>query len=212
MGDASDPRQGDSAYRPIVAFDFDGTLTTKDTFVAFLRWRAGGFGYWSGVIKLMPELIGYVFHRDRGRLKAAALRTFLKGVEKTYFEDEARRFAEMRARSLLRPDAVRAWRSWQGRHARLAIVTAAPEAIAAPFARGLGAHVLIATQIQYDADGRLTGRLDGANCRGPEKVRRLKEVFGDDFRLEAAYGDTDGDKAMLAIAEEPGFRVFQGAP
>jgi phosphatidylglycerophosphatase C len=81
MGDASDPRQGDSAYRPIVAFDFDGTLTTKDTFVAFLRWRAGGFGYWSGVIKLMPELIGYVFHRDRGRLKAAALRTFLKGVE-----------------------------------------------------------------------------------------------------------------------------------
>ncbi|HKT54117.1 MAG TPA: HAD-IB family hydrolase [Caulobacteraceae bacterium] len=212
MGDVQDPRQGDSVYRPIVAFDFDGTLTTKDSFVAFLRWRAGPFRYCSGVIKMLPELIAYLAYRDRGRLKAAALRTFLKGVEKSHFEDDARRFAERRARSLLRPDAVRAWRSWQGRHARLAIVTAAPEAIAAPFARGLGAHALIATQVEYDAEGRITGRLDGPNCRGQEKVRRLKEVFGDDFRLEAAYGDTDGDKPMLAIAEERGFKVFQGAP
>ena len=43
-------------------------------------------------------------------------------------------------------------------------------------------------------------------------MRRLREAFGDDVRLEAAYGDTDGDKSMLAIAEEPGFKVFQGAP
>ena len=50
----------------------------------------------------------------------------------------------------------------------------------------------------------LTGRLERAQLPGAEKVRRLKEVFGDDFRLEAAYGDTEGDKAMLAIAEEPG--------
>ena len=58
--------------------------------------------------------------------------------------------------------------------------------------------------------GRLTGSLDGANCRGAEKVRRLREAFGEDVRLEAAYGDTGGDHEMLAIAEEQGMRVFKG--
>ncbi len=49
---------------------------------------------------------------------------------------------------------------------------------------------------------RVTGRFDGPNCRGEEKVRRLREAFGDDIRLEAAYGDTSGDRAMLALADE----------
>jgi phosphatidylglycerophosphatase C len=56
----------------------------------------------------------------------------------------------------------------------------------------------------------VTGAFAGANCRGPEKVRRLREAFGDDVRLEAAYGDTDGDKEMLALAEEQGMKVFNG--
>ena len=92
------------------------------------------------------------------------------------------------------------------------IVTACPEEIAAPFARGLGADILIGTRLEYDDEGRLTGNLAGENCRGLEKVERLKAEFGDDFRLEAAYGDTDGDREMLAMAEHPGFRVFEDAP
>ena len=52
----------------------------------------------------------------------------------------------------------------------------------------------------------------GANCRGPEKVRRLQAEFGDKVRLDAAYGDSDGDREMLAIAEEAGLKVFQGTP
>jgi phosphatidylglycerophosphatase C len=58
----------------------------------------------------------------------------------------------------------------------------------------------------------LTGRLEGRNCRGPEKVRRLKEAFGDSFALSAAYGDTDGDKEMLEAADEGFMRFFVEAP
>lgn len=127
-------------------------------------------------------------------------------------EDAARRFAERRARTLLRPDAVRAWRRWQSQSARLVIVTACPEDIVAPFARGLGADRLIGTRLDYDDSDRLTGDLDGKNCRGLEKVRRLKEAFGPDVRLEAAFGDTEGDKEMLALAEQVGYRVFEDTP
>jgi phosphatidylglycerophosphatase C len=212
MGNAVDFRQSDSIYRPIVAFDFDGTLTVRDTFTAFLAWRAGPIRYRAGLARLVPAAGRYLRDHDRGRLKAAAVRQFLAGSSRAELEDAARRFAEGRARTLLRPDAVRAWRRWQSQSARLVIVTACPEEIAAPFARGLGADSLIGTRLAYDAADRLTGGLDGDNCRGAEKVRRLRETFGADVRLEAAYGDTDGDQEMLALAEHPGYRVFEDAP
>ena len=210
MGDMGEDRQPGAAFRPLVAFDFDGTLTWKDSFLAFLAWRAGRGAYVAGLAALAPAVASYLVHRDRGRLKAAAARRFLAGATRAELERDAQRFAADHGRPLLRPDAVRAWRRWQGQGARLAIVTASPETIVAPIARALGADLLIGTRLAFDAEGRATGALDGANCRGPEKVRRLREAFGDDVRLEAAYGDTDGDREMLALAEERGLRVFNG--
>jgi phosphatidylglycerophosphatase C len=193
-----------------VAFDFDGTLTSRDSFTAFLRWRAGPARYAAGVAKLAPAAAAYAFHRDRGRLKAAAVREFLGGLSKAELEADAQRFAGVHGRAMLRPDAFRAWQRWQVEGARLVIVTASPETIVAPIARGLGAELLLGSRLAFDAQGRVTGALDGANCRGPEKVRRLREVFGEDVRLEAAYGDTDGDREMLSLAEEQGMKVFNG--
>jgi phosphatidylglycerophosphatase C len=63
-----------------------------------------------------------------------------------------------------------------------------------------------------DVQGRLAGRLDGPNCRGPEKVARLKARFGESLNLVAAYGDTDGDADLLAAAQTGYFRVFTGRP
>jgi phosphatidylglycerophosphatase C len=212
MGDAGDLRQGESVYRPIVAFDFDGTLTVRDSFLAFLQWRVGPAAWWSGWVRLAPALVRYVRDRDRGRLKAAAIRQFLGSAPRAEIEDAARRFAEGHARRLLRPDALRAWTRWRERGARLVIVTASPEEIIQPFASGLGVDLLIATRLAYDDRDRFAGRLDGLNCRGAEKVRRLQAEFGEDVRLDAAYGDSDGDREMLAIAEERGLKVFQGRP
>ena len=197
-------------YRPLVAFDFDGTLTSRDSFTAFLRWRFGARAYAAGMIALAPAAARYVLDRDRGRLKAAAARRFLGGISRAELEARAQTFATEQGRALLRPDALRAWRRWQGDGARLVIVTASPETLVAPIARGLGADLLIGTRLAFDAVGRVTGAFEGANCRGPEKVRRLREAFGDDVRLEAAYGDTDGDNEMLALAEEQGMKVFNG--
>ncbi|MDR3510390.1 MAG: HAD-IB family hydrolase [Caulobacteraceae bacterium] len=207
-----DLRQGELFYRPIVAFDFDGTLTTRDSYTAFLAWRAGPLAYAAGLARLAPAVVSYLMRPDRGRLKAAATRQFLAGASRSEIEAEARRFAERHARTLFRPDAIRAWKRWQARNARLVIVTASPELTVAPFARGLGASALIGTRLALDETDRVTGDFIGENCRGHEKVRRLRELFGEDVRLEAAYGDTDGDLEMLALAEEKGFKVFQGTP
>ncbi len=210
------PRQtgqtADAPFRPLVVFDFDGTLTCRDSFRDFLAWRAGPVAYAAGLASLAKPLLAFAREHDRGRLKAAMIRQFLRGVRREALEQQAIAYAEARSRSLMRPDASRRWRDWRSRGARLVIVTATPETIVAPFARGLGADALIGTRMAFDADDRATGELAGANCRGAEKVRRLRKAFGDDVVLEAAYGDSDGDHEMLALAREAGYRVFGGRP
>ena len=196
----------------VVAFDFDGTLTVRDSFQAFLAWHAGPAGWARGLAALAPALARYAGDRDRARLKAATVRQFLSGMSRQDLEARARAFAEANATRLLRPDALRSWRYWRARGATLAIVTASPEILVAPFARGLGADQLLATRLVEDEQGRITGDLDGANCRGPEKTRRLSEVFGPEVRLAAAYGDSAGDTEMLAIAAHAGYREFREKP
>ncbi len=198
--------------RSVVAFDFDGTLTTHDSFTAFLAWKAGPWAYFIGLVQLLPHLAAYVFHRNRGRLKAAAVARFLGGMSAEALADSAERFAVQHAQSMFRPDAVQAWRKWRAEGAVMVIVTASPEITVQPFARGLGADLLIGTKLAVDEMGRVTGKLDGRNCRGTEKVARLREPFGDEVALAAAYGDTSGDREMLQLAEYKGYRVFKGRP
>jgi len=198
--------------RPIVAFDFDGTLTVRDSFTGFLAWRVGRGRHLAGLARLAPAVVGYLSDRDRGRLKAAAVREFLAGLPRAAVEQEAQAFARATSASLLRPDALAAWRRWGAQGAQRVIVTASPELTVAPFARDLGADALIGTRLAVDAEDRITGELASENCRAEQKVVRLRERFGPDVRLAAAYGDTSGDTEMLAIAEERGYRVFRERP
>jgi phosphatidylglycerophosphatase C len=198
--------------RPIVAFDFDGTMTVRDSYTAYLKWRTPPLKWVLGGIRLIPAAVAYLFHRDRGRIKVEATKVFLGGAPYARVEADARAFAEANSRNLLRPDAVAAWKRWRKERVRLIIVTASPDVVVAPFARGLGADDLLGTPLACDARGRITGAFLSPNCRGPEKVVRLKAAYGEDVRLRAAYGDTDGDTEMLAIADEPYFRVFSGKP
>lgn len=211
MGIEQGPRQTRDG-RPVVAFDFDGTLTVRDSFTAFLRWRAGRRGWAAGLAGMTPDLARYVRDRDRGRLKAASVRRFLAGVPKRELETQAQTFADHVWARFMRPDALETWADWGRRGALRVIVTASPDLTVAPFARRLDAELLLGTQLAFDGHDRVVGAFATPNCRGEEKVRRLRAVLGDDLSLAAAYGDTSGDREMLQIAEISAFRVFTGRP
>ena len=212
MGTLKGFRQSGAKDAPLVAFDFDGTLTIRDSFTAFLRWRAGPGAWALGLVKMAPAVATYARDRDRGRIKAASVREFLKGVSRAELEADAERFAEQMWTDFMRPDALKVWNDWGARGAHRVIVTASPETTVAPFARRLGAEGLLGTHLAFDSEDRVTGAFDTPNCRGAEKVRRLRAAYGDDLHLTAAYGDTSGDTEMIAIADEKGFRVFTGRP
>lgn len=212
MGSQKAFHQSPDPGQPIVAFDFDGTLTIRDSFTSFLKWRAGPLRWLTGLAQMIPAVLAYVGDRDRGRIKVASVREFLMNVDRKALEADAERFAAEIWPRFMRPDALATWEDWGRRGAHRVIVTASPETTVAPFARRLGAENLIGTRLAFDAQDRVAGSFLGGNCRGEEKMSRLRAVYGDDMTLAAAYGDTSGDAEMIAAAAEKGYRVFTGRP
>lgn len=196
---------------PVAAFDMDGTITWADAFTTFLRWRMSRGAFYARVLPLTPLFPAYLLRQlDRKRLKERFATAFLGGAEASAVEKETEAFWAGAGARLLRADAVA---EIDRRHAegfRVVIVTACPEIIAAPLARRLGAG-LLGTRLETK-DGRLTGRIAGENCRGAEKVARLKALCGPDFTLAAAFGDSSGDAEMLAAANAGAMKPFKDGP
>jgi HAD superfamily hydrolase (TIGR01490 family) len=138
---------------------------------------------------------------SRHNAKEALIARLLAGRELTALQTAADTYADAVLARGLRPWARQrvAWHQAQGHE--LLIVTASPELYVVPIARRLGIDNVLGTRLEVGTDGRITGRLDGANCRGPEKALRLKGwLAGRDVELHA-YGDSRGDRELLAMAD-----------
>ena len=188
--------------RPLAAFDLDGTLTHRDTLLPYLLRAIGpGRTYRAILASSLPLARAAALggpHRDRA--KVAVLQRTLGGLPLSALAEAAEPFADHVVAQGLRPD-IRArvdWHREQGHE--LVLVSASPELYVTPIGRRLGFDAVLATRLEIDADGRVTGRLMGANCRGPEKVVRLREWRGDAVAVAYAYGDSAGDREMLALA------------
>ncbi len=124
-------------------------------------------------------------------------------------EARIKTFVDKAGMGLFRPDALQTWQATEGLRV---IVTASPEMLVAPFGTLIGAGRVIGTRLGFSEDGRLLPEIDGPNCRGEEKMRRLRQAYGDNLDLVAAYGDTAGDREMIAAARQGHYRVFHGRP
>jgi len=198
------------APRKVVAFDFDGTLTDRDSFVAFLDFAKGKAGMARAFLTQPSLLTNYLATKDRGALKSRLLYKLLGPIPQNELEILIKAFSTTTAMSLFRMDALDAWDRHNLPDRTRVIVTASPQLLVAPFGRMIGADRVIGTKLGFDAQGRLKPDLDGPNCRGEEKMCRLREIYGETLDLEAAYGDTAGDREMLAAARHGHYRVFKG--
>jgi phosphatidylglycerophosphatase C len=195
---------------PVAAFDFDGTLTYRDSFNAFLTFAAGPAKLGMTALARPGPFLNYLKTRDRGALKSRFLYNVVGSIGQAELEVLIRAFVAATGMSLFRPDALERWRSLDGM--TRVIVTASPELLVAPFGAMIGADRVIGSRLKFSAEGRLLPELDGLNCRGEEKMRRLCAMFGEDMVLDQAFGDTAGDAAMIAAAREGHYRVFRLRP
>lgn len=191
---------------PLALFDFDGTLTTSDSVVPFLRRfvRPAASGR---AVREVAAVARAVAARDRDRLRAAATRALLTGVPFGEVQAAGHEFAAEILAGRLRDDtrARLGWHVDQGH--RVAFVSASYDVYLLPVAAALGVEAVLSTRLEV-REGVCTGALDGPNCRGPEKVRRLEAWLGSQGVAAAdvqawAYGDSAGDTELLAWAHHP---------
>jgi len=192
----------------VAAFDFDVTMTTKDTFVPFL-YRAFGKSkvrliFLKQSFNAVKVVLGL---SDRDHFK----KLIVNALFKEHSVDRLEKVGQMHAVDIyrwLRSSAIERleWHRAQGH--RLVMVSASLELYLKPIAAKLGFDNLLCTNLT--SNGLFfSGEISGNNCRGPEKVARLEGLLGDLSNYEIyAYGDSSGDQEMLRIANHPFFRSF----
>ena len=200
-----DPMTRSSSSRPVVAaFDVDKTLTTRDCVVPFLR-RVGGVAFLGRLAVRSPQLLVAVLRRRRDRIKALATRAAVRGRSLVDVDAVAQRFALEVWERRMRPDSVARlrWHLTQGH--RVVLVSASYRNYLVPLADRLGVHDVISTELAVD-NGICTGELRGPNCRAVVKADRLRAWLVESGLSAAeihAYGDSAGDRDLLAMADHP---------
>jgi len=195
--------------RRIAAFDFDGTLTRRDTLVPFLVHHRGARAVAAAVAATAPvaararldRLEDEIHHRDA--VKVALLRRLYAGGDLHDLRAAGERFAASLP-GRLRPEMVSRLAWHRARAHELVLVSAGLACYLEPFGRDHGFDQVIAVELAADDHGRLTGELARPNVRGPEKAVRLRDwLGGEQPSFLWAYGNSSGDAELLAMADAP---------
>ncbi len=190
----------------LALFDFDGTITTRETFPDFIRFAVGPRRFAFGKAVLAPLILGYKLGFVSGSLiRAAIVRCGFSGMALASLESRGLAFAQQVLPDVVRPEALEriAWHKSQGD--TVVVVSGALDSYLAHWC-GSQQLELICSSLEH-RDGTLSGRYLGAQCVLGEKSRRVKEKYDlSRYGIVYAYGDTSEDLHLLAIADRQYYR------
>ena len=184
----------------IAVFDFDGTLTTKDTLLLFIRYSFGTIRFILGMALYSPLIILMIFRLyPNWKCKEKIFSYFFKGMPyedfKSLGEDFGNRFRNIIIRPTMKERLL--WHLEQGH--KVYVISASIEEWVKPFFRNLSDVTVLATKVKRDLSGFTSN-----NCYGQEKVERFLKVEPDRANYFLyAYGDSRGDREMLALSDSP---------
>jgi phosphatidylglycerophosphatase C len=195
--------------RQIAFLDFDGTITTKDTLLEMIKFTRGSFRFYLGFVLNSPWILSWKAGIiSNQKAKERMLTWFFGGMQLDAFQDACNRFASTTIPALIRPKALTEIRLLQEKGVEVVIVSASPANWLQPWTDQLGVS-LLATRLQT-RNQIVTGKILDRNCHGDEKVRRIRESYDlSAYDLIIAYGDSSGDKPMLALAANAFFKPFR---
>ena len=195
--------------KTIAFFDFDGTITTKDTMLELIKFSSGEPAYYLGMIRLSPYLIALKLKLISATLaKEKMLTHFVGGINLAVFNEQCKKFSEAMLPILIRPMAMDKIKEHLNNNHEVVIVSASAENWVSQWCLQNNIKYL-ATRLEV-IDDKITGKLSGLNCNGEEKVNRIKNKYSlADYSSIYCYGDTTGDKPMLQLATFAYYKPFR---
>ncbi len=193
----------------IAFFDFDGTVTYRDSLLEFIKYTKGVRAFYTGFIVNTPLLFAYKLKMISNQCaKERMLRYFFGRMPLEKFNNYCISFSKEIMPSLIRPKALEEIQKLKEKGAVVVIVSASPENWLKYWCENLFLQ-LIGTKLKV-TNNLITGDLDGSNCYGKEKVIRIKENYDlNTFSSVYCYGDTPGDKPMLALGTISFYKPFR---
>lgn len=193
----------------LVLFDFDGTLTIKDSLPDFIKFAVGAPSYYFGLLLLTSTLLTFKLKLSSNHtVKEKLISHFFKGWDSAYFQRIADDYALHRIDKITCTEAINKLAWHQSQNHKIVIVSASIECWLKKWCAKQQVE-LLATKLEF-LDGKLTGRFYGKNCHGVEKVNQIKAHLKlSDFKNTYAYGDSNGDKAMLSLANHAFYRCYK---
>jgi HAD superfamily hydrolase (TIGR01490 family) len=193
----------------IAFFDFDGTITTKDTLIEFIKYSVGEKNYYFGMFANLPMLLRFKLKLlPNDEAKQRLLTYFFGNWSEDKFKTAAYNYSINEIDKVVKKSALEKidWHKKNGD--RVVVVSASLESWLKPWCEKNNLD-LICTKMSFD-EGEVSGRFLGKNCHGHEKADKIKESFDlKKFDKIYAYGDSSGDKQMLELSTNPHFRVFK---
>jgi phosphatidylglycerophosphatase C len=197
----------------VAAFDFDGTLTRRDTLVPYLIRALGWPQFLRALLRAFPELTGYALGFVTNDVaKQQLLRLTLKNRSITEVEGWTKRWVAKELTSRLRAWTLAHLARHQKERHHCVMVSASPDIYLKRVAQKLGFDALICTEMEV-LDEKFTGEMRSPNCYGEQKAIRLRQHLAQKFgaaRAEHAeihaYGDSGGDLALLKMADHAWYR------
>ena len=208
--------------KELVVFDFDGTLTTEDTFVLFMKRYCGTLSWYLKMLPLTSVFLRYKLGRiDRHAVKHAVVRAVFTGEPMARIASEAEAFARRDIPKLIRPAGLSRFTERVE-----AMGTGGPDVVicSASISPYLRSYIgllsedntaftkvkIVACELEADAQKNATGRLRGRNVWGENKLKALREEFRSySIHLVESYGDSAGDVAILDAADTAYWRPFR---
>lgn len=195
----------------LALFDLDGTLIPKDSdhafgeFIVTLGWadakafRSRNDAFYEDYLAGRLDIDAYVdFATAPWRDKPAA--ELARAVE---------RFLALIVRPMLAPQALALVQRHREAGDLIAVVTATNDFVTRPIAALFGIDELIATTLQLDTTGRVTGRIEGVPCFREGKITRVNAWLAArglrlaDFECSTFYSDSTNDLPLLECVGEP---------
>lgn len=208
--------------KKIILSDFDGTLTNCDTLIEFIRFAKSNAALLLALLLFSPLLVLMKLHLyNNGKAKQRLFSYFFKGMTLEEFNHICDEFGSEK-RDMLRQGGREMFCTATMKGIPVFVVSASIDNWVIPFFYSSNDDYvegethpieIIGTKIEVK-DGQLTGQFLTPNCYGAEKVRRIKAALPDltENRSQyyiTAYGDSRGDKEMLAFADESHFRPWR---
>ena len=200
-----------SIKKELYLFDFDGTITNRDSLLQFLAYSKNSWQLLSGYLYILPFAVLMklkLYSNQKAKTKLFSFHFKGMGIEE--FDQLCMDYSQNELPKIIKTsflDYLTALKQ-ENKDKTFVVVSASFKSYLKYWSNSMGFD-LLATELEVK-NGTLTGKFDTKNCYGIEKVNRIKAVYDlSNYNTISVFGDSRGDKEMLLLGDHSFFNYFK---